>query len=121
MGPKYKLHLQYRISSEAHNNYRRSLQKRRAFKCLRRRSSFCNSDRALLQQSNRTLKGSLLQHFSSKGRTLFLHRTAPILLQTAETEHGMSFTSSNVQETCPFINTPWESLQPMAGMRPVPT
>jgi len=81
---------------------------------------FCNSDRALLLQSNRTLKGSLLQQFSRKSRTLFLHQAVPILLQTAETEHGMSFTSSNVHETCPFINTPWESLQPTVGMRPVP-
>jgi hypothetical protein len=75
------------------------------------------SDRASLQQSNRTLKGSFLQHFSRKNRTLFLHQTVPILMQTAETEHGMSFTSSNIHEACPFVNTPGESLQPIVGMR----
>ena len=51
----------YRISSEAHDNYRCSLQKWRAFSCVRRCGSFSNSDWALLQQSNRTLKSSFLQ------------------------------------------------------------
>jgi len=111
----------YRIRSEAHSNYRCSLQKWRAFICVRRCSSFCNSDRALLQKSKRTLKGSFLQHFSRKDRKLFLHHTVLILKQTAETEHGMSFTSSNVHETFPFTNTPGESLQPIVGMSPVRT